>query len=107
MKVQPIVEIFRSVNLDNVLLYAQMAHCLDYYSQEMEDHFLPFEDKCNLSHLCAGRVMGVLAHVRDMVIKAPDHDPRNIVDLMERYGDAHISDCGWREVDREVWYLES
>ena len=51
--------------------------------------------------------MGVLSHVRENVIKAPEYDPRNIVDLVERYGDAHISDCGWREVDREEWYLES
>ena len=77
------------------------------FSQEMEDYFLPFEDNCTLSHSCAGRVMGVLAHVRDNVVKAPVHDPRNIVDLVERYGDAHISDCGWRVVDREEWYLGS
>ena len=50
--------------------------------------------------------MGVLAHVRDNVVKAPVHDPRNIVDLVERYGDAHISDCGWRAVDQEEWYAE-
>ena len=74
------------------------------FAHEMEDYFLPFEDKCTLSHSCAGRVMGVLAHVRDKVVKAPVHDTRNIVDLIERYGDAHISDCGWREVDREEWY---
>ena len=48
--------------------------------------------------------MGVLEDVREKVIMAPDYDPRNIVDLVERYGDAHISDCGWREVDREEWY---
>ena len=57
-----------------------------------------------MPHSCAGRVMGVLQDVREKVIKAPDYDPRNIVDLVERYGDAHISDCGWREVDREEWY---
>ena len=59
----------------------------------MEDYFLLFEDKCTLSHRCAGRVMGVLSHVREKVIKAPEYDPRNIVDLVERYGDAHINDC--------------
>ena len=67
--------------------------------------FLPFEDNCTLSHSCAGRVMGVLAHIRDKVVKAPEHDPRKIVDLVERYGDVHISDFGWREVNREEWYL--
>ena len=77
------------------------------FCKEVEDYFLPFEDKCTLLHSCAGRVMGVLAHVRDQVVKAPVHDPRDIVDLVERYGDAHISDCGWREVDREDWYLRS
>ena len=39
--------------------------------------------------------------------KAPEFDPRNIVDLVERYGDAHINDCGWREVDSEEWYIDS
>ena len=53
------------------------------FCKEVEDYFLPFEDKCTLLHSCAGRVMGVLAHVRDMVVKAPLHDPRNIVDLVE------------------------
>ena len=44
--------------------------------------------------------MGVFEDVREKAIMAPDYDPRNIVDLVERYGDAHISDCGCREVDR-------
>ena len=43
------------------------------------------------------------------MIKAPEHDPRNIVDLVERYGDAHISDCGWTEkngiLKAEINYL--
>ena len=77
------------------------------FPQEVEDYFLPFEDNCTMSHSCAGRVMGVLAHVRDKVVKAPEHDPRDIVELVERYGDAHISDCGWREVDRDEWYFEN
>ena len=51
--------------------------------------------------------MEVLTHVRDIVIKAPEHDPRNIVDLVERYRDAHTSDCRWREADREEWYLDT
>ena len=48
-----------------------------------------------------------LENVRENVIKAPEFDPRNIVDLVERYGDAHINDCGWREVDSEEWYIDS
>ena len=73
----------------------------------MEDYFLLFEDECTLSHSCVGRVMGVLAHVRESVIKPPEYDPRNIVDLIEKYGDAHINDCGWREVSREEWHHDS
>ena len=68
------------------------------FPQEIEDYFLPFEDECSLSHSCAGRVMGVLVknleHVRDKLIKPPEYDPRNIMNLIEKYGDAHISDCG-------------
>ena len=71
------------------------------FSHDMEDYFLPFEDNCSLSHTCAGRVMGVQEHVRDRVVKPPVHDTRNIVDLVEKYGDAHISDCGL-EVDTET-----
>ena len=54
-----------------------------HFPQEVEDYFLPFEDECSLSHSCAGRVMGVLEHVRDNVVKPPTHDPRNIMDLVE------------------------
>ena len=78
-----------------------------HFPQSIDDYFLPFEDECSLSHSCAGRVMGVLEHVRNKVIKPPEYDQRNIVELIERYGDAHISDLGWREVDREEWYLDS
>ena len=56
------------------------------------------------SHTCAGRVARLLDHVRDKVIAPPDYDPRNIVDLLDKYGDAHISDTGWREVDQEEWF---
>ena len=77
------------------------------FPQEVEDYFVQFEDKCTLPHCCPGRVIGVLEHVRENVIKAPEFDPRNIVSLVERYGDAHISDCGWREVDREDWCIDS
>jgi hypothetical protein len=41
------------------------------------------------------------------VIGPPSFDPRNIVDLVAKYGDAHIIDNGWREVDTEEWYEES
>ena len=41
------------------------------------------EDNCTLSQSCAGRVMGVLEHVRDNVVKPPTQDLRNIMDLVE------------------------
>ena len=34
------------------------------------------------------------------------HDPRNVVDILEKYGDAHVSDSGWREVDIEEWFSD-
>ena len=77
-----------------------------HFPQEVEDYILPFEDECSLLHSFAGRVMGVLEHVRDKVIKPPDYDPGDIEDLIEKYGDAHISDAGWRKVDREEGYLD-
>jgi hypothetical protein len=82
----------------------EFGFCDKNFSKELEDYFLLFEDKCDLSHACAGRVMGVASHFRDKVLKPPDYDPRNIVDLIDKYGDAHISDSGWREVDTEEWF---
>ena len=80
--------------------FSEKTFCMD-----IEDYFLLFEDECSLqSHTCAGRVSGLLEHVRDRVIRPPTYDERSIVDLLERYGDAHISDSGWREVDEEEWF---
>eukprot|EP00091_Calanus_sinicus_P005333 TRINITY_DN15777_c0_g1_i1.p1 TRINITY_DN15777_c0_g1~~TRINITY_DN15777_c0_g1_i1.p1 ORF type:complete len:137 (-),score=45.44 TRINITY_DN15777_c0_g1_i1:3-413(-) len=75
------------------------------FPKEVEDYFLLFEDKCELNHACAGRVMSVASHVRDKVLEAPKYDSRNIVDLIDKYGDAHINDTGWREVNTEEWSL--
>ena len=62
------------------------------------------EDECTTqSHLCAGRVMGVLLNMRELLLRPPSYDTRNVVDLLDRYRDAHISDSGWREVDTEEW----
>ena len=74
------------------------------FPKEFEDYFLLMEDECSTqSHSCAGRVMGVLFNMRDKVLKSPSYDPRNVVDLLDKYRDAHISDMGWREVDTEEW----
>ena len=77
------------------------------FSKELEDYFILFEDQCTQSHACAGRVMGVASGMREKLIEPPSFDPRNIVDLVEKYGDAHISDSGWREVDPEEWYEQN
>ena len=74
------------------------------FPKDFEDYFLIFEDDCSTqSHTCAGRVMGVLFDMRDKVLKPPEFDPRNVVDLIDKYRDAHIMDSGWREVDTEEW----
>ena len=31
------------------------------------------------------------------------YDPRNVVDLLDKYRDGHIVDSGWREIDTEEW----
>ena len=77
------------------------------FPTDLEDYFLLFEDKCSQIHPCAGRVMGIQSHVRERVIKPPSYDPRDIVALVEKYGDAHVSDSGWRVVDREEWYADN
>ena len=76
------------------------------FDKDVEDYFLLFEDECSAHQTCAGRVAGLLSHVRDSLIKPPSHDPRNVVDILENYGDAHVSDSGWREVDIEEWFSD-
>ena len=74
------------------------------FPKDFEDYFLMFEDDCTTqSHTCAGRIMGVLFDMRDEVLQPPSYDLRNVVDLIDRYRDAHIMDSGWREVDTEEW----
>ena len=53
---------------------------------------------------CGGRVTGVVFNMMDSVLKPPSYDPRNIVDLLNKYRDAHIIDSGCREVDHEQWF---
>ena len=61
------------------------------FSIEVEDYFLMFEERCSLaSHHCAARVSGVALNVRDRVLQPPDYDGMNIVELVDKYGDAHI-----------------
>ena len=72
------------------------------FPKDFEDYFLLMEDECTTqSHSCAGRVMGMLFNMRKLVLRPPSYDTRNVVDLLDRYRDAHISDSGWREVDTE------
>ena len=84
-----------------------MAMLEKRFPTDMEDYFLLFEDKCSQMHTCAGRIMGIQSHVREKLLKPPDYDPRDIVALVEKYGDAHISDSGWRAVDQEEWFSDA
>jgi hypothetical protein len=80
---------------------------VNIFSNYVQDYFLMFEDQCTQSHNCAGRVRGVLSHLRKKVIGTPDYEPRSIVDLLNKYEDGHISDSGWSAVNPEEWYLQS
>ena len=51
--------------------------------------------------------MGIQSHVRDKVIKPPSYDPWDIVALVGKYKDAHISDSEWRAVDTKEWYADT
>ena len=74
------------------------------FPKETQDYFLLMEDECSThSHNCGRRVRGVVFNMRDSILKPPSYDPRNSVDLLEKYRDAHILDSGWREVDMEEW----
>ena len=75
------------------------------FPKEIEDYFLLFEDECSLlaHHNCAARVMGVVSNMKDKLLQPPSYDPRSILDLLDKYGDAHIIDSGCREVLTEEW----
>ena len=61
-------------------------------------------DECSTqSHTCAGGVRSIVFNmsVSDSVLKPPIYDPRNAVDFLDKYREAHISDSSWRIVDTE------
>ena len=76
-----------------------------YFPKEIEDYFLLMEDECStLGHLgFLARVKSVAFDMRKSLLRPPDYDPRSIVDLVDKYGDAHVLDSGWREVDTDEW----
>ena len=75
------------------------------FLKEIQEYFLLMEDECSIhANKCCARVKSGVFDMRDWVIQPPKYDPRNIVDLLEKYGDAHILDMGWREVDTEEWF---
>ena len=74
------------------------------FSVEIDDYFVKFEDEClTQTHNCFGRVRGVLFAMKNLALQPPSYDTRNIIELVEKYGDGHILDSGWREVDPEEW----
>ena len=63
------------------------------FDMNIEEYFLKFEDKCSSqSHNCLGRIRAVCSDRKDLA-----WTPRNIIDLLEKYGDGHVIDRGWRE----------
>jgi hypothetical protein len=47
------------------------------FPNDVEDYFLMFEDQCTQSHACAGKVRGVLSHIRKKLIDPPSYDQRS------------------------------
>ena len=62
------------------------------FDMDIEEYFIKFEDKCSQSHSCLGRIRAVSSDRKDLA-----WTPRNIIDLLEKYGDGHVIDRGWRE----------
>ena len=64
------------------------------FPKSFDGYFLKFEELCtSKSHTCRGRVMGVVIGMRARV----KHDCKYLLDLVEKFGDAHILDSGWIE----------
>jgi hypothetical protein len=77
------------------------------FTKDVEDYCLLFEDECTQSHSCFWRVMEVFSHMKESVNETPSYDPRNIVNLLDKYRDAHISDSEWVEVDPDSWFADN
>ena len=64
------------------------------FPKTFDDYFHKFGEICtSQSHKCRGRVMGVVSGMRERV----KHDCKYLLDLVEKFGDAHILDSGWIE----------
>ena len=69
------------------------------FAENVEDYFILKEDKCLLSHNCAGRVMNVRSDMIDRVMQdRPKDDPRDITYLLSLTEDGCIIDTGWKIV---------
>ena len=69
------------------------------FAENVEDYFILKEDKCLLSHNCAGRVMNVRSDMIDRVVQdRPKDDPRDITYLLSLTEDGCIIDTGWKIV---------
>ena len=69
------------------------------FPKTSDDYFQKFEKMGTFqSHKCSGRVM---LGMRERV----NYDSRCLIDLIDKFGDAHILDCGWREADPGEWQL--
>ena len=74
------------------------------FPKTSDDFFHKFEDICtSQSHKCSGRVMGVLIGMREKV--KYDSRQRCLIDLIDKFGDAHILDSGWREANLRDWQI--
>ena len=64
----------------------------DRFVMDIEEYFLRFEDNCSTqSHNCMSRIKAVSSDMKDLA-----WTPRNVIDLLEKHGDAHVIDRGWR-----------
>eukprot|EP00092_Neocalanus_flemingeri_P048884 GFUD01055985.1.p1 GENE.GFUD01055985.1~~GFUD01055985.1.p1 ORF type:complete len:219 (+),score=63.25 GFUD01055985.1:129-785(+) len=67
------------------------------FPTKVSDYFSLLEEKCSVTHSCSGRVKGVRQELLEAVITPASGVERDIADLLNKCGDGHISDWGWKE----------
>ena len=64
------------------------------FPKSFDGYFHKYGEMCtSQSHKCRGRVKGVVIGMGERV----KHDSKYLLDLIEKFGDAHILDSGWIE----------
>ena len=71
----------------------------EIFAENIEDYVILKEDKCFLTHNCAGRVMNVRLDLIDHLVQdRPKDDPKDITYLLSLTEDGCVIDAGGKKI---------